>query len=341
MSSLIIGKTDILEVLPHPNADRLEIVKVKGWYCIVGKDVYKVGDEVIYIPIDSMIPKDLAEQLNIWSYLHNKTEDAGRIKTVKLRGSYSQGLIIPTDILTTYGKDVEGRLISEVLGIVKYEPKPAKYQGLNGGISQRDPNPNFFRYTDIENIKNYPDVLTDGEDIIITEKIHGTNFRVANIDGKLHVGTRRCDLEVDGIESFYDKNPYAHIFKKYDLENILQPGEQIFGEIYGCGIQKLTYDLRIREVRFFDIIRDTVYVNYEEFCSFCRMNNLPIVPELHKGKWNVGLMKLAGGNSAIANHIREGVVIRPAVERYDHRVGRVILKHINEKYLTKDYGDIQ
>ena len=83
------------------------------------------------------------------------------------------------------------------------------------------------------------------------------------------------------------------------------------------------------------------YVNADDFKAFCKMHNLPMVPILYEGPWDNSLMDLANGNSTIASHIREGIVIKPKIERYDRQVGRVAMKHLSEKYLLKDYGDLQ
>ncbi len=70
MSSLICEVVKVKEIISHNNADRLEIVKIKGWKCISSKGRYKVGDEVVYIPIDSLIPFELSEKLGITVYFY-------------------------------------------------------------------------------------------------------------------------------------------------------------------------------------------------------------------------------------------------------------------------------
>ena len=121
MSSLIVDVCKILKVEKHPNADKLSIATVKGWNCIIGLNQYKEGDLVIFCPPDSILPDDIIDKYNL-EYVRK----GGRIKTVKLRGFISQGLIldIPENKNWKEGKDV-----TKALGIIKYEP-PQRNQGM-------------------------------------------------------------------------------------------------------------------------------------------------------------------------------------------------------------------
>jgi RNA ligase (TIGR02306 family) len=98
MSSLIVEVCKIDEVIKHSNADKLSIATVKGWNCIIGLDQYKVGDTVVFIPPDCIIPNDLIEKYEL-VYLRN----GGRTGTLKLRGYISQGLILPLSVFENYG----------------------------------------------------------------------------------------------------------------------------------------------------------------------------------------------------------------------------------------------
>lgn len=325
MSSLIVEVVQVDDIKEHPNADKLEIAVVKGWECIVQKAFYRSGDKVVYAPIDSIIPSELSDKMNVTKYLSN-----GRVRTAKLRGIYSQGLLIPTKYVPNTENLQIGDNVAEILGITKYEPPiSVQMEGLH-----RANEPRFIKYTDIENIKNFPNILHEGEEVVITEKLHGTSFRAANIDGEFHVGGHRIDFK----ES--DDNLYWKVSKMYNLKEILNPGEQIFGEIYGFKIQNLAYGLKNKfDIRFFDLMTSYKYVNYFQFEKFCKEKTLPMVPELYIGKWHKELMKLANGKTTLAEHVREGIVIKPIEERFDGKTGRVILKHISEEYLMKDYGE--
>jgi len=192
MSSLIVEVCKIDDIQPHDNMDKLELAIIKGWQCITQKGKFQKGDKVVYIPIDSMIPFELSEKLGITNYLHNKKTDengniiASRVKTIRLRGALSQGLVIDVqDPSWKVGDDVR-----EKLGIEKYVAKVTC-----GGNSSRihtfpkwrlKEYPEFNKYTEIENYKNYLNILEEGEECIATEKIHGC----INFDGlvKLYNG---------------------------------------------------------------------------------------------------------------------------------------------------------
>jgi RNA ligase (TIGR02306 family) len=172
-----------ITILPHPNAEKLELAQVADYRCVVGKDLYKTGDLVAYIPEAAVIPEDQLKFFGYWNEEQNKGLLAGskgdRVKAVKLRGEVSQGLVFPVNKIAMYlgqpdrefavGDDVAG-----LLGIVKYEPPiPVGMAGevYNAGSS-------LTVDYDIENLKKYPDVLQEGEEVIFTEKLHGTSFQI-------------------------------------------------------------------------------------------------------------------------------------------------------------------
>jgi len=171
MSTLKAEICKIEKVENHPNADRLEIVQVKDWNCVVSKDTFLEGDLCLYIPIDSILPEELEKRIfgeNSKVKLHKH-----RIRTIKLRGVISQGLVIKPEEIGICAK--EGQDLTSYLGITKYEPPeelPSVY-GTSKKIKKRYINSNFHKYTCIENIKNHPKVFETNEWVSITEKVHG------------------------------------------------------------------------------------------------------------------------------------------------------------------------
>ena len=171
MSSLIVEVCKVDEVKKHPTADRMCICKVKGWIVcagrdpVTGKNEFEPGDAAIYIPPDCVLPVELSDRLNVTKYLSN-----GRVRVARLRSQPSYGFISPVP------KDKDwpvGTNVAELLGITKWEP-PLE---CSDGDAER-PHPGFHKYTDIENYRNFPALLKDGEEVIFTEKIHGKNARV-------------------------------------------------------------------------------------------------------------------------------------------------------------------
>jgi len=160
-----------LAIVEHPNADALEIAKIDGYECVVAKGQFRTGDCAVYIPEQAVLPDGLIEKLGLVGKLAGSKKN--RVKAIKLRGVLSQGLLCPLSLLPEERKDpgyVIGLDCSEILGLIKHEPVvPATMAGnvWNAG-------PKRTLNYDIENIKKYPRVLEEGEEVIFTEKIHGT-----------------------------------------------------------------------------------------------------------------------------------------------------------------------
>lgn len=365
MSTLAVKIEKILSIEKHPNADRLDIIKVLDWYCAVQRSTYKINDLVLYIPIDSVLPENIENALfGIDSKIKLSNH---RVKTIKLRGMISQGIVCKPELfgITEYK---EGEDFTVKLGITKFEP-PAKLPSGYGNMRQPKKmyiNSNFKKYTDIENIKNYKKVFTDGEIVYISEKLHGTSWRggwlpneantiwkrIKKLFGLLNeyefvFGSRNVQLSSPKYKDkfYYDENVYGRIVEQYNLKNKLKKGEVLYGEIVGKGIQG-GYDYGFKDnIAFFayDIIKDSKYVNYVEFKSICYEMNLPTVPDLYVGPYSLDKVKeLTKGSSILspeAQPIREGCVVKPVIEDVSSYVGRKILKSINDDYLLNDNTD--
>ncbi len=193
MSDLIVPVLEIKEVLPHPNADKLELVVVAGWQVVVGKGDFKVGDPVVHVPPDSIVPEDLGRKLGVWDYTSN-----GRVKHIKLRKEPSFGFVVPlkavADELKPWGPAavVTGCNVAKYLGVTKYEPpvRSASNNAVRGGKTSIEI-AGFPTYTNIQNLRHYPDAIPVGESVWITEKIHGTNSRIGMVNGLKVAGSHR------------------------------------------------------------------------------------------------------------------------------------------------------
>ena len=355
MSSLIVEVCKVIKIEKHPNADKLDIATVKGWSCIVGKDNYKVGDLVIYCPPDSIIPDSIIDQYKLEFLKKN-----GRVETIKLRKYISQGLILDLSCLDNPTRAEEGQDVGKILNIIKYEPPVScNLQGKGKKPTKKKANPLFDKYTDIENIKNYNTVFKEDDEVVITEKIHGTNFRAGNLlryknnllgkimsffFGKYEFvyGSHNVQKRVANVKmGFYGEDVYGKIAKKYNLKKIIPEDYILYGEIYGKGIQELEYEMKDIDVVFFDVKYKGEYLDWSEFLMFCSCRVLPIVPVLHIGRLgDKDIKKLTEGCSILSfrrnmmkEQIREGCVVKSIIEENNHRVGRKILKSINTEYL--------
>jgi len=304
----------------HQNADTLSVTKVREYPVVIRSGDFKEGDLAVYVPVDSVVPTDDPR----WEFLQSHT----RIKAKRLRGIFSMGLLTKADA----GWE-EGQNVAELLRIKKYEPpEPTS----TGGEAERCPF-KFPKYTDIEGFRRWPNVFKDGEEVEITEKIHGTNSRFSFRDGRLWCGSH-SEIKRDAPAVWWKAA------RQYELEKRLSsvPGIAIYGEIYGW-VQDLRYGHSPGKVSLaiFDAfdLAEMRYFGRDEFAGLAKKLELPTVPVLYRGPFSRDLLSYAEGKTTLilspAAHVREGIVIRPIEERFDERIQRVILKHHGEGYLLK------
>jgi RNA ligase (TIGR02306 family) len=179
MSNLIVEICAVEEIVPITGADRIERVRVKNWWCVASKGQYQIGDRAVYVPPDSVLPTALAERWGIAKHcsllpkqINGERPDGLRVRAAKFLGAPSFGTLqTPDDSNWTVGTDVR-----EHYGIVKYEPPP---KICTGDIAPEDPL--FHCYSSMKRFGDYPGVFADGEEVIVTEKLHGTNSRVGYV----------------------------------------------------------------------------------------------------------------------------------------------------------------
>ena len=319
-----------VEVVPvvlskHPNADNLSIATVKGWQCVVktldfqdpatGKDI-KLG---AYIPIGAKLP-----ETEEWAFL---APHGYRIHTIKLRDYVSQGLLIPAWEGWHLGEDV-----TQELGVTKYEPPiPVNMSGpyIVAPVE-------FQKYTDIQQFNDYTRLFTANDDVIVTEKIHGTCARFSIVDGTFYVGGHNYCFD----PACAAENLYWQVATRYDVEAKLRAGYPaadivVYGEIYGEKVQDLTYGRTDPYgLAVFDILIGGRYQPYSQLLRFSQKSGIPLVPMLYRGKFNSLVLKHRDGQSVLdPGTIREGIVIRSESEPFHPQLGRKILKMLSEQYL--------
>ena len=321
-----------LELEPHPNADALELAAIGGYRAAVKMGEFQDGDLVAYIPENSIVPSELLREMGLENHLVGK--DRNRVKAIKLRGILSQGLVWPIS-----GAQ-EGDDVTERLGITKYVPEIPS--SMSGEVWNT---PGMTLQFDIENIKKYPDVLQEGEEIVATEKLHGTFcqmgfYREEPIVTQKGIGNRRQAFLLDQVNAGCI---YVQQFHKQraTLDEIHEehPTFYIMGEIHGRGVQDLQYDMKEKGFRVFDVYLGEPekgrFLDYDEMLEFTQ-GRFETVPLVHRGPYEEArLEEVTRGKSMIAQHLREGVVIKPSHEREDLRMGRVILKSTSENYLLR------
>ena len=338
MSDFAVEVVLIDEVQNHPNADRLDLVKVKGWTVVVGRGQFKQHDLAVFFPIDSVLPEALENLLFRDSKIKPKN---GRIRTTKIRGVVSQGLLASLDGVGLPPREISGMpgaVLTEALGVVKYEePEAVNWTGGEGTKkTKRAVNPNFHEYRDIPRLKNLPGVFKEGDLVIVTEKIHGTNFRAGWVkwvprtwwdkvkawfgfgqEWEFVYGSRRVQLQSrSSWHGYYEGNIYAEIVQKYQLDQ-LPKGWVVYGEVYGHGVQKgYTYGCKEgeRKLAVFDIEIDGAEAPQDLLQVYADSVKLATVPVLYAGPYvQQSVLQLAYGASVLApsQPVREGVVVRP------------------------------
>lgn len=338
--------SEVLEaVSPHPNADRLEIGKLVGceFSFILPKGKFKAGDIVLYFPIDSILPQELLVELGLEGMLSGPQKN--RIKTKKLRGVISQGIVSDLSVLKGFIPR-DSVSITEHLGVTKYEPEAIMEKDAN-----LHPLPAFLSVYDIEGCERYPAVLEYlmGKQVVVSEKLEGMNssFSLART-GDNHdyfVNQRRFTIkEKDGGEHSFWK-----MFRDLDMESKLKRIADhlgfhqvtVYGEFVGPKIQDNIYKLAKHEFRVFDIKTDKGFLGFEDFSRVCKDFELTAVPILFIGTLGefVGRRSLAevshGWSVLNPEALREGIVIKPVEEEYSQDLrGRLIIKQRDPVYLA-------
>jgi RNA ligase (TIGR02306 family) len=302
----------IKEVTTHSNADRLDIVKVKGFPAIVSRGAFKVGDKVLFIYPDTVLPE------SPWAEFYKKFNKK-RVKAQKLRGIWSFGIVVS---LEDVGLDDSFNVGDDVssLGITKYIAPVSQVYGGVGGLPVNLPKTDEIMFQNIDISKYF------GKKVDVTLKIDGSSWTAYCIrdenepDGfRFGITGRSVDFDVD------KENIYTVHNKVYDVENVLKSfciendvSLAIRGEVYGQGLQnssnnphsKLKIDLALYSVFNFDEMKyertESKYYIFEVAKSL----NMKTVPMIEKGvEFNQELIDRYLTPKKLNGQSFEGVVI--------------------------------
>lgn len=353
----------------HPNADALEVITVEGTVCLAKIGDFKVGDLAVLVPIDSVVPTDKP----VFAFLKkaNNQESTARIRAIRLRGIFSDGLLVPLPPRKWWQRKWKfGQDASKALGVIKYEEEPIEVQtGLNRlrrfikkwtylGLRKlgfkikdrgiRGPKPVHYLSTgqatpvyDLDKYAKYRNLL-EGQDVVVTEKLHGMNCRIIADQEDLLVGSHHIVGTGDPV--------FHKTVEKYDLKAKMAklPGFILFGEVLGT--QDLKYGFTTDDPGFaaFDLyeIATKRYLKWEDFLFHCNQLSIPVVPQVYRGAFMpTTVEQLVNGDnpkkpllSLLDNKtLREGVVVKLCDEAPDAR-NRVGLKFVSEAYLLRSNG---
>ena len=256
----LVSIRTIDKVTPIPDADAIEAAHVGGWAVVVRKGQFAEGDKAVYFEIDSLLPEtvplfaDFVKNGTRTQQLDNGQTVRGYVvKTVKLRGQVSQGLIFGVEEFPELTEDSTpdevASVMKNVYGVVKYDPPlPANLSGKVVGYFPTK----FVQKTDAERVQNLSDDFLQKVSHLTwvpTEKVDGTSATFIKDNGKLRVCSRNMELYFDPDDP---SNTYSQIAKELDLQNVLPEGGVVQGEIYGEGIQKNPLKIRGTKLRVFN-----------------------------------------------------------------------------------------
>jgi RNA ligase (TIGR02306 family) len=343
MSTWKVIKTKIV-LSPHPNADLLQIGKVGTYQVVVQKGLYSNGDAVVFAPEKSVLSGAIRE--NFEKFLSGT--DHNRVKTIRLRNEVSSGIIVPKHLIPNFDELPFETDISEQIGIIQYEPVIP--EDMIGKL--KITNIENVGSHDCEQISVYLDQLKPNERVVITEKLHGSQIIFAyDLEAEEYIVTSK-KYRKDGLDIEEDyKNVYWQAVKNDSLVDMVKRNFtdgviQVVGEVvplwsgYKYGLTKPT-------LRIFDICKNGVSIPYDlvpdEFKSLW-------VPVLYDGelhlvekevdgiKYNLladDILSFRKGKETLSGkslHIREGVVLRPYVDRDASDGIKLRLKIINPDY---------
>jgi RNA ligase (TIGR02306 family) len=352
----------ILNILPIKEADMIEEVVVDGWSVVAQKGIHSVGDAVVYFEIDSFLPESDKRFESFMKFGTQTFEGilGHRVKTKRLRGVYSQGIIIPLNEFPEIGVAVHDTDYSELLGVVKYE-RP-EVNGYNGDAKGNFPW--FLRKSDQERIQNVYNKLSESqyaEELFVgTLKMDGSSVTVYRLSDDTETTLRYIDAEKEGQQLYgvcsrnqelkldfdiplADQGKFVQGVINSDLINKCKQLTEIYGgsyaiqgELVGAGIQggfEKFDQYQVFAYNIFDInAQDFVSYNmFEEMAESVGLQTVPVIYEatdvLRKPLSEI--LEMADGAGLRASY-REGIVWKQVLG------GNLQFKAISNKYLSKE-----
>lgn len=345
MSERVMARVVRIDAInPIKDADQIEVAQIGGWKVVVKKGEYTADSLAVYCEIDSFIPHSIAPFLTKpgqFPKVYNEVEGQ-RLRTIKLRGQISQGLLLPVSVLQIDGKWIEGVVIdegtdvTEILGVQKWEP-PAEFRAANAKGSF----PHFIPKTDCERVQNLSrQVQQWAEDEVVfqkSEKLDGSSMTVFYKDGEVGCCSRNLELKDDGTSTFWETAKSEKL-----VEKLISLGKNIAlqGELLGDQIQGNAY--KITDFKFFlyDIydIDKQEYLRpevVEQFAEEYGVSHVPIIGYVTLPKEDIvqALLLDADGKSAVGcNPKREGVVYKSTKDT------NISVKCISNSWLLSNDG---
>jgi RNA ligase (TIGR02306 family) len=326
----------VSNLVPIEGADFIEMAVVGGWHTIVKKGEFTIGGLAIFLEVDSVLNPDLCWVQEYASFMEARK---WRVKTLKMKGVLSQGLLIPMSVLGEFADATEDTDVTEALGIVKYEVPEFTGVGRFTGRRVSTFPTHLISKTDETRIQSKMKLLSElkGLPYYITEKADGSSVTYVTVSDEVVACSRNNMLDKE--------NTFWETGERYDLLRKLteHPEIALQAEIIGPGIQKNRYNLYVHELRFFNAYNlvDRRYLDFEGLVRLCLDWNLPMVEVVECGDCFdytlEQLLELAKGKYPGTSNDREGIVVRPQDETYSQSLqGRLSFKVLNNDFLLKE-----
>jgi RNA ligase (TIGR02306 family) len=316
----------ILELIPIEGADRIELARIQGWKSVVKKGDFKVGDTIVFVPIDTII-----HQKEWNAFLWDKDKDASkpvRIKTKKLKGCVSQGLIFPLTILPEGTPINEGDDVASLIGVEKYEVQLAP--ALAGRIRGNFPS-HVISKTDEDNLLSNIKVLEEIKEcntVVITLKMDGSSGTlIKDHEGNLTVCSRTVNLQ-EGNNAFWN------VVNKYELTSKIPNNTSIQFEVCGPAIQQNKIGLNSLDYYVFNYkdLESGEYIDINEILFLQRAEIIKIYHDDEVKNLTIDFLQDLANQQVYKNgKPAEGIVIRGI--RYDEKLKKNVVA--KSKYLHK------
>ena len=268
-------------------ADKIVLARMQdnAWQVVVKKDDFKVGDKAIYFEIDSFLPAD-NPAFQFLGERGRKVMDGVTgyvLKTIKLKGVLSQGLLLP---ISHFDHEVEGNDLTEFFRVVVYEPPHSNVMVPNGKVQRNFPA--FLPKTEQERIQNCPQFLSRYKEVRfeVTVKMDGSSMTAYLKDDVFGVCSRNLEIDRPDADS---KNQFWDMAKKYNLEEHMRrvgKNMAVQGELVGDGIQKNRAAIKGRRFMVFDVfnIDEQRYLTPRERYEYCFAICAEHVPRIDDAK---------------------------------------------------------
>jgi len=341
-------------------ADKIEKVVVDGWNVVAQKGIHEVGKDILFFEIDSFLPES-DPRFESFMKFGTRTFDGvkgHKVKTIRLKGVYSQGIIMPLSEFPEITDPQEDVDYAEVVGVVKWEkPEVVGYNGDAKGTF-----PWFLRKSDQERIQNLYGKLSQtnyNTKFVGTLKMDGSSITVFYVEGEkysdegfgycsrnqqlkipeevLFCGqlTKHLEIDITSSGKFFQGAYSSNLFyKAKELHKKFGSYYAIQGELVGAGIQGNFEKFDTYQVFAYNIfdIEKQEYVDYNTFTQMAEAVDLQICPVVYEEQYILqesleDILAMANGTGLKADY-REGIVWREVD-------GQTSFKAISNRYLEK------